>query len=43
MGFPNEIRVTVGTKEENNRFLDALAQVLAAEGGARHSDPKVVQ
>ena len=43
MGFPNAIRVTVGTKEENNRFLDALAQMLAAEGGAHQSDPKVVR
>ena len=43
MGFPNAIRVTAGTKDENNRFLDALAEVLAAEGGAQHNDPKVVR
>lgn len=27
MGFPNAIRVTVGTREENERFLSALAEV----------------
>jgi histidinol-phosphate aminotransferase len=43
MGFPNAIRVTVGTKDENNRFLHALAQVLAVEGGAQRNDPKVVR
>ncbi len=43
MGFPNAIRVTAGTKEENTRFLDALAQALAAEGGARQSDPKAAR
>ncbi len=30
MGFPNAIRVTVGTQEENQKFLGALAQVCAA-------------
>ncbi len=27
MGFPNAIRVTVGTREENEKFLSALAEV----------------
>ncbi|HEX2712032.1 MAG TPA: histidinol-phosphate transaminase [Candidatus Acidoferrales bacterium] len=30
MGFPNAIRVTVGTREENERFLSALAEVRPA-------------
>ncbi len=30
MGFPNAIRVTVGTREENERFLSALAEVRSA-------------
>ncbi len=28
MGFPNAIRVTVGTRQENEKFLGALAEVL---------------
>ena len=28
MGFPNAIRVTVGTREENEKFLSALAEVV---------------
>ncbi len=39
MGFPNAIRVTVGTAEENDRFLNALAQVRAAAGLAPPSGP----
>lgn len=31
MGFPEAIRVTVGTAEENGKFLAALAEVLAPE------------
>ncbi|MBI3669228.1 MAG: histidinol-phosphate transaminase [Acidobacteria bacterium] len=30
MGFPDAIRVTVGTREENQKFLGALAQVRSA-------------
>jgi histidinol-phosphate aminotransferase len=30
MGFPNAIRATVGTAEENEKFLQALAQVRSA-------------
>lgn len=30
MGFPNAIRVSVGTKEENDKFLAALAKVRTA-------------
>jgi histidinol-phosphate aminotransferase len=29
-GMPNHLRVTVGTAEENARFLRALKKVLAA-------------
>ncbi|MFQ5659200.1 MAG: histidinol-phosphate transaminase [Gammaproteobacteria bacterium] len=29
-GMPNHLRITVGLKEENERFLDALAKILAA-------------
>lgn len=29
-GMPNHLRVTVGTKQENKRFLEALQKVLAA-------------
>ena len=42
MGFPNAIRVTVGTPSENEKFLQALAQVRAAgpvgslHGGGDH-------
>ncbi|MGH9775065.1 MAG: histidinol-phosphate transaminase [Candidatus Acidiferrales bacterium] len=32
MGFPNAIRVTVGTRHENDQFLQALAQVRAPAG-----------
>ena len=39
MGFPNAIRVTVGTSEENTRFLAALSQVLTTATGARGSKP----
>jgi histidinol-phosphate aminotransferase len=31
-GFKNFIRVTVGTEEENNRFLSSLADCLAELG-----------
>jgi histidinol-phosphate aminotransferase len=29
MGFPEAIRVSVGTTEENDKFLRAMAEVLA--------------
>lgn len=32
-GLPNHLRVTVGLPDENQRFLDALARVLARERG----------
>jgi len=32
MGFPNAIRVTVGTHQENEKFLWALSQVRTAAG-----------
>jgi histidinol-phosphate aminotransferase len=32
MGFPGALRVTVGTREENEKFLHALAQVRSAAG-----------
>jgi len=35
MGFPTAIRVTVGTRQENEKFLSALAQVRAAAGAGR--------
>jgi len=35
MGFPNAVRVTVGTPQENEKFLSALAQVRAAAGAGR--------
>jgi histidinol-phosphate aminotransferase len=35
MGFPNAIRVTVGTPAENEKFLAAMAQVNAPAGVAR--------
>jgi histidinol-phosphate aminotransferase len=35
MGFPTAMRVTVGTAQENERFLSALAQVRAAAGTGR--------
>jgi histidinol-phosphate aminotransferase len=31
MGFPNAIRITVGTQEENQRLLEALAAVMTNE------------
>jgi len=33
MGFPEAIRVSVGTAEENDRFLAAMTQVLARRAG----------
>jgi histidinol-phosphate aminotransferase len=33
MGFPEAIRVSVGTAEENDQFLAAMAQVLAKRAG----------
>ena len=39
MGFPQAIRVTVGTKEENEKFLKAAAQVVAPSGAA-HTGPR---
>jgi histidinol-phosphate aminotransferase len=27
-GYPNHLRVTIGTAEENNRFIEALQTVL---------------
>jgi len=38
MGFPNAIRVTVGTRQENEKFLSALAQVRAGAGVAGPGD-----
>lgn len=35
MGFPEAIRVSVGTREENSQFLDAFARVRAAEPAVR--------
>lgn len=32
MGFPAAIRISVGTREENERFLDALAELHAPSG-----------
>lgn len=39
MGFPNAIRVTVGTPAENEKFLAALAQVNAPAGMSRRKSP----
>lgn len=33
MGFPNAVRVTVGSREENEKFLQALAQLQGATPG----------
>ena len=33
MGFPEAIRVSVGTSEENDKFLAAMTQVLARRAG----------
>ncbi len=38
MGFPNAIRVTAGTCQENEKFLSALGQVRAAAGVAGPGD-----
>lgn len=32
LGFPTYIRVTVGNKEQNDRFLKALEQLLEMKG-----------
>ncbi|MDE0028767.1 MAG: histidinol-phosphate transaminase [Deltaproteobacteria bacterium] len=32
--FPEHVRVTVGTADENRRFLDALSEIRAGNGGA---------
>ena len=39
MGFPNAMRVTVGTHEENQKFLAALAAVLSPDAEARSASP----
>lgn len=39
MGFPNAVRVTVGTPEENEKFLAAFTQVLAPATGAHGARP----
>jgi histidinol-phosphate aminotransferase len=33
MGFPEAIRISVGTAEENDKCLSAMAQVLERKGG----------
>jgi histidinol-phosphate aminotransferase len=33
MGFPEAMRISVGTAEENDKCLSALAQVLKSQGG----------
>ncbi|MHB8527375.1 MAG: aminotransferase class I/II-fold pyridoxal phosphate-dependent enzyme, partial [Candidatus Acidiferrales bacterium] len=38
MGFPDAIRVSVGTTEENDVFLRALEQLQAAAGNATRSE-----
>jgi len=32
-GYPDYVRVTVGTAPENDRFLSALDKLLAGQGG----------
>jgi histidinol-phosphate aminotransferase len=34
-GFPRHVRVTIGTMEENRRFVEAVGRVLAEAGGKR--------
>lgn len=38
MGFPNCLRVTIGTREENDKFLIALARVLHLHAGIDQSE-----
>jgi histidinol-phosphate aminotransferase len=40
MGFPNCIRVSVGTEVENRRFLEVLAEVYAPAAGRAEKHPK---
>ncbi len=40
MRFPNAIRVTVGTREENEKFLRAMAQIRASVTPAPGSSPR---
>jgi histidinol-phosphate aminotransferase len=40
MGFPNALRVTVGTAAENAKFLRALSQLCARESRQREAHPK---
>jgi hypothetical protein len=40
MGFPNAIRVSVGTAAENEKFLRALEDVLATAGNRGAVHPK---
>lgn len=35
MGFPHALRVTVGTREENTRFLEAMKQLRGAAAGTQ--------
>ena len=41
MGFPEAIRVSVGTPEENDAFLRALAKLQMADGGAKRAEDRV--
>jgi histidinol-phosphate aminotransferase len=36
-GYPDGVRVSIGTEAENRRFLDALDQSLTPAGGAASS------
>jgi histidinol-phosphate aminotransferase len=38
-GYPDGVRVSVGTESENRRFLDALDESLGAAGGRQPSSP----
>lgn len=40
MGFPHAIRVTVGVREENEKFLSALAQIRAAAKDTGKQTPR---
>ena len=43
MGFPEAVRVSVGTPSENEKFLSALAEARASVGADRHVRPVPAQ
>ncbi|NQD68590.1 histidinol-phosphate transaminase, partial [Bacillus haikouensis] len=33
LGYPSTVRVTIGTEEDNKRFVSSMEEILKAKGG----------